>query len=65
MKTPFLSCIFLLLFVSGYSQTNVRAWYAQGQVWVVWQTPVPGPLTCGIYKKSTAFTNTPALISLP
>jgi len=40
------------------SQTNVRAWYAQGQVWVVWETPVPGPDTYGIYKKTTAFTNT-------
>ncbi|MFN0213941.1 MAG: T9SS type A sorting domain-containing protein [Saprospiraceae bacterium] len=57
MKTIFTSC-FLYISLSLFSQTNVRAWYADGQVWVVWETPVPGPGTYGIYKKNTAFTNT-------
>ncbi len=54
-----LLCLSFFLFSTLIqAQTNVRAWYAQGQVWVVWETPVPGPLTYAIYKKTTAFTNT-------
>ena len=48
---------FLLLTVDTSAQTNVRAWYAQGQVWVVWQTAPPFPETYAIYKKNTAFNN--------
>ncbi|MBC7777126.1 MAG: T9SS type A sorting domain-containing protein [Phycisphaerae bacterium] len=58
MKKHFLLIVFLLFTFCLFSQTNVRAWYAQGQVWVVWETPVPGPDTYGIYKKITAFNNT-------
>lgn len=50
--------ILLLLSLCSHAQTNVRAWYAQGQVWVVWQASQPFPETFGIYKKATAFTNT-------
>ncbi|TAE53373.1 MAG: hypothetical protein EAZ89_07495, partial [Bacteroidetes bacterium] len=52
-----------LLFVAMASchilsaQTNVRAWYAQGQVWIVWQTGLPFPETFAVYKKNTTFTN--------
>lgn len=57
MKRLLLFPLFLLAHFM-HAQTNVRAWYAQGQVWVVWETPVPGPETYGIYKKTSAFTNT-------
>jgi pimeloyl-ACP methyl ester carboxylesterase len=40
------------------AQTNVRAWYAQGQVWIIWESSVPGPETVGIFKKNTPFTQT-------
>ncbi len=48
---------FLLFATFTFSQTNVRAWYAQGQVWVVWQTAQPFPETFAVYKKNTAFSN--------
>lgn len=57
MKSTFL--LLLLSFSTLISaQTNVRAWYAQGQVWVVWQAAQPMPQTVGVYKKATAFTST-------
>lgn len=40
-----------------FAQQNIRAWYAQGQVWVVWQAPANFPETYAIYKSSQAFTN--------
>lgn len=42
----------LLLAMVAFAQTNVRAWYAQGQVWIIWQTQQPYPQTFGIYKKA-------------
>lgn len=41
----------------AFAQTNVRAWYAQGQVWVIWQAKLPLPETYAIYKSTTAFSN--------
>lgn len=58
MKKHFLPILFFLNILGLGAQTNVRAWYAQGQVWVVWQTPIPGPQTYGIYKKTDSFSNT-------
>lgn len=54
---------FLLLLCSSTvsalrAQTNVRAWYADGQVWVVWEGSLPLQETYAIYAKSTPFTNT-------
>jgi len=40
-----------------FAQQNVRAWYAQGQVWIVWQAQSPFPETFAIYKNGTSFTN--------
>lgn len=51
---PFLLCFAL----SANAQTNVRAWYADGQVWVVWEASAPLPETFAVYAKPTAFTNT-------
>lgn len=48
----------LSLACSLQAQTNVRAWYADGQVWVVWEVSVPLPETYAVYAKPTAFANT-------
>ncbi|MBK8426825.1 MAG: hypothetical protein IPL27_13035 [Lewinellaceae bacterium] len=45
-------------FLSANAQTNVRAWYADGQVWVVWETTAPLPDWYAVYAKPTAFSST-------
>ncbi|MGB4846612.1 MAG: T9SS type A sorting domain-containing protein [Saprospiraceae bacterium] len=40
------------------AQSNVRAWYADGQVWIVWEASNPLPETYAVYSKPSAFTNT-------
>lgn len=57
MKRINATLIALFFSLPLFSQTNVRAWYAQGQVWVVWQTAMPFPETFAIYKKNAPFTN--------
>lgn len=53
---------FFLLFITqtgnAFAQTNVRAWYANGQVWIVWQAQLPLQETYGIYKNGSSFSNT-------
>ncbi|MDO8365525.1 MAG: alpha/beta hydrolase-fold protein [Saprospiraceae bacterium] len=50
---------FLLLISCAVSaQTNVRAWYADGQVWVVWEASLPLPDWYEVYAKPTAFSST-------
>ena len=58
MIKTLLSFLFLLHVVFAHAQQNIRAWYAQGQVWVVWESQQPFPETYGIYKSSQPFTNT-------
>ena len=67
MKKTILLLPFLFLFCFANAQTNVRAWYADGQVWVVWEASLPLPLTYGIYAKPTPFasTNDAALLGRP
>ncbi len=50
---------FLLLcaVLAARAQTNVRAWYAEGQVWVVWELDLPLPETYGIYASPQPFSN--------
>ncbi len=50
--------LLLLFSVSANAQTNVRAWYADGQVWVVWETEFPYPDWYGVYAKPNAFGST-------
>ncbi|HEX5624497.1 MAG TPA: hypothetical protein VFX48_00655, partial [Saprospiraceae bacterium] len=38
------------------AQSNIRAWYAKGQVWIIWNTRQPLPQTFAIYKSNRAFT---------
>jgi len=42
----------------GNAQTNVRGWYADGQVWIMWDVDNNPPETYGIYNSMTPFTNT-------
>ncbi len=58
--------LFLFLVASAplFSQTNVRAWYADGQVWVVWEAEFPLPDWYSVYAKPTAFTSTTDAIRL-
>jgi hypothetical protein len=59
MRTILTSTLFVFLFTTNsFSQTNVRAWYADGQVWVVWEASLPLPDWYEIYAKPTAFTST-------
>jgi hypothetical protein len=38
--------------------TNVRGWYADGQVWILWDLDNAPPETYAIYSSTTPFTNT-------
>ena len=66
MKRATLVFGFLLACMSStvLAQTNVRAWYAKGQVWVVWQTQQPFPTSYAIYKSGQPFTNTAQAITI-
>lgn len=57
MKKILLACL-LFLSIFCNAQTNVRAWYADGQVWVVWEVSVPLPDWYGVYVKNAPFTST-------
>ena len=35
----------------------VRGWYADGQVWIIWQTSAPDPETYAIYSSASPFTD--------
>ena len=43
---------------SASGQTNVRAWSAAGQVFVVWRVDASAPLTYDVYRSSTPVTST-------
>lgn len=50
--------VFLLISLPSivFSQQNVRGWYADGQVWIVWETDQQDePLTYAIYRDPTPF----------
>lgn len=40
------------------AQSNVRAWYADGQIWVVWEASTPLPETFAVYASPSTFNNT-------
>ena len=42
----------------AWAQSNVRAWSAAGQVFVVWQVDASTPLTYDIYRSATPITTT-------
>ncbi|MFN0013561.1 MAG: alpha/beta hydrolase-fold protein [Saprospiraceae bacterium] len=57
MKHLFFICL-LLGTSTAFTQTNVRAWYADGQVWVVWEFETPLPDWYAVHAKQSAFTST-------
>lgn len=58
MKKLLFSAAFLLSQLFCFSQTDVRAWYADGQVFVVWKIGLPIEQTYAIYASPNAFSNT-------
>lgn len=40
------------------AQTNVRAWYAKGQTWVVWDAGASPPFAFSVYRSAGAFAST-------
>ena len=58
MKPLLFVVAFLISGLIASAQTNVRGWYAEGQVWVVWEENGAAPETYGIYAKPTPFSNT-------
>jgi hypothetical protein len=58
MKKVLLSILVLFSLCFANAQTNVRAWYADAQVWVVWEVELPLPQTYAVFAKQTAFSNT-------
>ena len=47
----------VLAAATASAQINVRAYYAKGQAFVVWQTTLPLPTTYEIYRSTTSFTD--------
>ena len=57
MKT-ILSAALLLASILSYSQNNVRAWYADGQVFIIWEAGLPVEESYAIYASPSSFSNT-------
>ncbi len=57
MKVLFPLILFLYCF-NCFSQSNVRAWYADGQVFVIWELAPDSVETYAIYANPTPFTST-------
>ncbi len=64
MKKALLVVSLILSFCFANAQNNIRAWYADGQVWVVWEVGLPLPLTYSIYGSPSPFANTDNAILL-
>lgn len=58
MKSAVLLFCLVLIGSRAFAPTNVRGWYADGQVWIVWQSTLPEAATYAIYSSMTPFTNT-------
>ncbi len=48
----------LMINSAAFAQTNVRGWYADGQVWILWDLDNNPPETYAIYSSVNPFTNT-------
>lgn len=57
MKNIFLLLCLAFPFLLN-AQTNVRGWYADGQVWIVWEVSTPLPDWYSVYAYPSAFTST-------
>ncbi len=58
IKKLLFPAILLLHGIHCFSQSNVRAWYADGQVFVVWKISLPIEETYAIYASPSPFSNT-------
>ncbi|HUR30360.1 MAG TPA: hypothetical protein VMZ69_02950, partial [Saprospiraceae bacterium] len=58
MKNQLLLTLFILISSTSFSQSNVRAWYADGQVFVVWTYDTPIEEAYAIYASPSSFTST-------
>ncbi len=58
VRQAFFTAILLLSIINCFSQTDIRAWYADGQVFVVWQIGLPIEETYAVYAKPTPFNDT-------
>jgi uncharacterized protein (TIGR03437 family) len=57
-RFAWLLLLFPLLYCQTPAQTNVRGWYADGQVWILWNLDNNPPETYAIYSSPTPFTTT-------
>jgi pimeloyl-ACP methyl ester carboxylesterase len=57
MKTVFVVLCASLVTLTAHAQTNVRAWSASGQTFVVWTVDAADPLTYDVYRSAAPFTN--------
>ena len=56
MKLHFIFfCVLSFFIIEAKAQTNIRAWYKQGQVWIVWHETPPRPDVYEIYMHPTPF----------
>lgn len=60
---PFDGCLMLVLGLlalvsSAEAQTNVRAWHAKGQTWVVWDAGATPNYAYSVFRSANAFTST-------
>ena len=60
-KNNIIFILFCLLFIDVKTdlaaQTQIKAWYAQGQVWIVWEIKDSLPETFAIYASPSTFSN--------
>lgn len=58
MKQRITLTVILFLFINNlFSQTGIRAWYAKGQVWIVWQTAPSDSSIYEIYESDNLVTS--------
>jgi poly(3-hydroxybutyrate) depolymerase len=60
---PLVCCAMLILGLialvsSAHAQTNVRAWHAKGQTWVVWDAGASPNYAYSVYRSASAFAAT-------
>lgn len=55
--TLFFGLWLVLISSTTFAQANVRGWYADGQVWILWDLDNSPPETHGIYSSAPSFTN--------
>jgi dienelactone hydrolase len=61
MKCPphiAISISLALLATAAHAQTNVRAWHAKGQTWVVWDAGATPNYAYSVFRSANAFTST-------